>query len=444
MKPLPKKNDTVSVYGLGRSGRALVAHLVAKGVRVCAFDDKPREALGDTPLWLSSLGVPLYAGGEGEARGDFVFRTPAMRPDSPVLCRAALRGAVVMGEAEYFARLCPAPVYAVSGSDGKTTTATLLSHLLSTGGRRVYLGGNIGRSLLPFLDEMTVRDACVLELSSFQLQDMDTRFAVGVLTNLTPNHLNWHMGFEEYAAAKRRLALSSDTLVLRKGLFEDLLARRFSTDGDADFTLRDGVLWGLGVPLCRADEMRLSGRHNIENLLAASAAAAEVATPRAVRELALRFGGVAHRAEWVTRVRGVSYINSSIDTTPSRTAATLASLSGEGRVHLLLGGRGKGLSYEVLTDALRGRDALCYLFGESASAAACALAKTGIPHAGFARLEEAFFAASGAAARGDTVLLSPAATAFDEFVDYEARGERFRRLCEQIKEQEKENDEQEF
>ncbi|MBQ9736291.1 MAG: UDP-N-acetylmuramoyl-L-alanine--D-glutamate ligase [Clostridia bacterium] len=444
MKPLPKKHDTASVYGLGRSGRALVAHLVALGVRVCAFDDKPREALGDLPRWLSSLGVPLYAGGEGESRGDFVFRTPAMRPDSPVLCRAALRGATVMGEAEYFARLCPAPIYAVSGSDGKTTTATMLAHLLASGGRRVYLGGNIGRSLLPFLSGMRQEDACVLELSSFQLQDMDTRFAVGVLTNLTPNHLNWHKSFEEYAAAKRRLALSSDLPVLRRGLFEDLDARRFSVEGDADFTLRDGVLWGLGVPLCHAAQMRLSGRHNIENLLAASAAAAGEITPRAVRELAMRFGGVAHRAEWVCDVRGVRYINSSIDTTPSRTAITLAALSGEGRLHLLLGGREKGLSYEVLTDALRGKRTLCYLFGESAPVAARALAGTGIAHASFLGMRDAFLAASGAAERGDTVLLSPAATAFDEFVDYEARGECFRRLCGQIKEQENENDEQHF
>ena len=438
MKPLPRKNDTASVFGLGRSGRALVAHLVAEGVRVCAFDDKPREALGDVPLWLFSLGVPLFAGGEGEARGDFVFRTPAMRPDSPVLCRAALRGATVMGEAEYFVRLCPVPVYAVSGSDGKTTTATMLSHLLSSGGRRVYLGGNIGRSLLPFLGGMRAGDVCVLELSSFQLQDMEVRFHAGVLTNLTPNHLNWHKSLEEYAEAKRRLALSSELCVLRRGLFEELPARRFSADAPADFTLRDGVLWGLGVPLCRESEMRLSGRHNIENLLAAAAAAADAVTPRAVRELAMRFGGVAHRAEWVCEVHGVCFINSSIDTTPSRTAATLAGLSPLRRVHLLLGGRGKGLSYEVLIDALRARDIPCYLFGESADALARALRGVGHPYAVFARMEDAFFAAVAAARKGEGVLLSPAATAFDEFVDYEARGEHFRRLCEQIKETEKE------
>jgi UDP-N-acetylmuramoylalanine--D-glutamate ligase len=157
-----------------------------------------------------------------------------------------------------------------------------------------------------------------------------------------------------------------------------------------------------------------------------------------VRDLARRFGGVAHRAEWVCDAQGVRFVNSSIDTTPSRTAATLAGLPKQGRVHLLLGGRGKGLSYEVLTDALRGTDAHGYLFGESAVTAARALAGTGVPHASFEKMEDAFLAAVREAERGDTVLLSPAATASDEFVDYEARGECFRRLCGQIKEKEKE------
>lgn len=433
MKPIPKKHDTVSVFGLGRSGRALIAHLCAVGAHVYAFDDAPEEALGDIPAWLSSLGVPLYAGGTGEARGEFVFRTPAMRPDAPALCRAALRGAVVLGEAEYFAALCPCPIYAVTGSDGKTTTATMLAHLLSASGKRVYLGGNIGRSLLPFLGEMRADDVCVLELSSFQVCDMECRFAVGAVTNLSPNHLNWHTSFSEYEGAKRRLAVLSERRVLRAGLFDELSGTRFSASEEADFCLRNGMLFGFGVPLCAASDVRLPGRHNIENLLCAAAAAADAVTPAAVRELARRFGGVAHRAEWVGRRRGVDFINSSIDTTPTRTAATLRALAERsGRILLLLGGRGKGVSNEPLLPALLGGRVRPYLFGEAAEEMGAFLSAHAVSYAFSPTMGEALRAAYADAREGDTVLLSPAATSFDAFVDYEARGDFFRRAVESL------------
>lgn len=428
MKPMPRKNDTASVFGLGRSGRALVTHLVRAGVRVYAFDDAPREALGDIPLWLSSLGVPLYAGGKAEARGTFVFRTPAMRPDHPTLCRAALRGAVVMGEAEYFAALCPCPILAVTGSDGKTTTSTMLAGLLASSGKRVYLGGNIGRSLLPFLDEMRADDLCVLELSSFQLSDMECTFHTGVVTNLTPNHLNWHRSLAEYESAKRRLPRLSERRVLRAGLFPEMDALRFSCDTDADFTLRDGVLYGLGLPLMRASDVRVEGKHNLENLLAAACAAAPYVTPAALRRFARAFGGAPHRMEKVAERDGVRYINSSIDTTPSRTAATVAAQRDKGRLLVLLGGRGKHLSYAPLCDALAASDARAFLFGEAEEEMACALGERGIPFARCGSMEGALDAAQGEATAGDTVLLSPAATSFDAFIDFEQRGDAFRAL----------------
>lgn len=428
MKPLPRKNDTASVFGLGRSGRALITHLVRNGVRVYAFDDAPKERLGDTPLWLSSLGVPLFAGGRGEARGDFVFRTPSMRPDSPVLCRAALRGATVMGEAEYFASLCPSPIYAVTGSDGKTTTSSMLAGLLSTTGKRVYLGGNIGRSLLPFLDEITPDDICVLELSSFQLSDMECTFDTGVITNLTPNHLDWHKSFEEYAAAKRRLATLSHRTVLKQGLFSDLPALRFSGTATADFTVRGEHLFGMGIPLCSTADVRAEGAHNLENLLAAAAAASPLVTPSAVRSFARRFGGAPHRMELVATHSGVRYVNSSIDTTPTRTAATLAAQRKNGRILLLLGGRGKKLSADPLTAALQGMDAFCFLFGEAEAELALAVKESGRPYLRCGSMENAFRAAKAEAKKGDTVLLSPAATSYDAYVDFEERGEHFRKL----------------
>lgn len=428
MKPMPKKNDVASVFGLGRSGRALITHLVRRGVRVYAFDDREREALGDIPVWLSSLGVPLLAGGRGEARGEFVFRTPAMRPDHPALMRASLRGATVMGEAEYFASLCKAPIYAVTGSDGKTTTSTMLARLLTASGKRVYLGGNIGRSLLPFVDEMTAEDACVLELSSFQLMDMDTRFDTAVVTNITPNHLDWHKSFKEYEEAKRRLPLLSDRRVLKKGVFEDMDALRFSLDGSTDFTLRDGVLYGMGIPLVCARGLGVPGEHNLLNLLAAVAAASPFVTPSDVRRFAYAFTGAPHRMETVGEKKGVKYIDSSIDTTPSRTAATLSAIEGTGRLLLLLGGRGKRLSLEPLTEAITAKGAVSFLFGEMEEELSHALLEKCLPFVRCGSMEKAVKRAMLEACPGDTVLLSPAATSYDAFADFEARGDAFRDL----------------
>ena len=437
MKPMPGKNDAVSVCGLGRSGRALITHLVRRGVRVYAFDDAERESLGDLSRWLSSLDVPLYAGGTGEVRGSFVFRTPAMRPDHPRLLRAALRGATVLGEAEYFAMLSPAPVFAVSGSDGKTTTATMLAGLLALSGKRVYLGGNIGRSLLPFLDEMTGEDIAVLELSSFQLMDMECPIDTGILTNITPNHLNWHTGMEEYTAAKARLPMLAGRCVLPVDLFPELPAIRFDTEGRGDFTLRNGMLLGYGIPLCAERDVRVAGEHNRKNLLAAAAAAAPFITPAEVKDYARRFGGVPHRMECVALLGGVRYIDSSIDTTPSRTVRTLSAIEKEGRVLLLLGGRGKGVSYAPLTEALRGRHVYGFLFGEAEAELLAALRAAGVPAFPCGRMEEACERAFSFAKEGDTVLLSPAATSYDAFPDYAARGELFAALVKNRQNKEK-------
>lgn len=432
MKPLPKKNDTASVVGMGRSGRALVSHLTEMGVHVYAFDDKPREALGDLPDRLSALGVPLLAGGEGELRGGFVFRSPSVRPDAPRLCRAALRGATVWGEAEYFAALCPCPIYGVTGSDGKTTTATMIASLLASTGRRVHLGGNIGRSLLPFLSDIKPNDACVLELSSFQLMDFSVPLDTGVVTNLSPNHLNWHIDFAEYAAAKERMVSLSRRVILEEGLFARVSALRFSARGEGDVTVKDGYVTAFGVPLFSASRLRLKGEHNLKNLLAATAALADRVTPRALLSFAETFGGVPHRMEKVGEKRGITFLNSSIDTTPTRTAATMAALE-EGRILLLLGGRGKHLPLAPLREAA-GRAKKVYLFGETQGENAAFLRKHSLPHLACGSMEAALFAAYTEAEAGDTVLLSPAATAYDAYRDYEERGDTFRRLVSELPE----------
>jgi len=427
-----KASDSVSVLGLGRSGMAAVEYFVKKGATVYAFDDAPEELLGDKCRRLRALGVPLLSSDE-EIRGDLVFRSPAIRPDTPRLCRARLRGATVTGEAEYFARFSPAPVFAVTGSDGKTTTSSYLAALLESTGRRVYLGGNIGRSLLPFLDEITENDLCVLELSSFQLMDFETSVYAGVVTNLSPNHLNWHKDMAEYAAAKKRLLSCAAHKVLNKAVFLDAEGVRFSGCEQADYAVRGGVLFGRGVPLCKEGEVLLPGRHNIENLLAASAASEALITPFAVSSVARRFSGAPHRLEPLGNRHGIFFYNSSIDTTPSRTAASLAALRGRHkRIFLLLGGRTKGLPLSPLADTVKESGARPYLFGEAREEIAHALDKAGISYTAAASMEIAARLAFADAERGDAVLLSPACTSFDAYADFEARGEAFRYVVKNI------------
>ncbi|MBO5653579.1 MAG: UDP-N-acetylmuramoyl-L-alanine--D-glutamate ligase [Clostridia bacterium] len=432
MKPLPTRNDVASVVGVGRSGWALISHLTERGVRVYAFDDKPREALGDLPARLAAMDVPLFASGEGELRGSFVFRSPSVRPDTPRLCRATLRGATVWGEAEYFAALCPCPIYGVTGSDGKTTTATMIASLLTASGRRTHLGGNIGRSLLPFLPDMRREDACVLELSSFQLMDFSVPVHTGVVTNLSPNHLNWHTDFAEYAAAKRRLVSLSHRAVLEEGLFEGVSALRFSARGEGNVTVKDGYITGFGVPLFSARHLKLRGEHNLKNLLAATAALGDVITPSMLLSFAQDFAGVPHRMERVGEKRGIHFINSSIDTTPTRTAATVAAM-GEERFLLLLGGQGKHLPLAPLETAVKKAEKV-YLFGEIGAEIAAFLDGLGLTYLACGSMEAAVLAAYAEASAGDNVLLSPAATAYDAYRDYEERGEVFRRIVQKLPE----------
>lgn len=233
----------------------------------------------------------------------------------------------------------------------------------------------------------------------------------------------------EYIAAKRRICTLASRLVLPSGLFPELPATRFGEEADADFALWEGMLLGYGIPLCRESDVRVAGVHNRRNLLAAAAAAAPLVTPHAVRDYARRFAGVSHRMECVGAHAGVRYLDSSIDTTPTRTARTLSAL-GEGRILLLLGGRGKALSYGPLIQALRAREVRCFLFGEAEAEMLTVLSASGVPALACGRMEDAALAAFAEARTGDTVLLSPAATSYDAFCDYAERGDRFRGLVE--------------
>ena len=336
------KGKTAAVIGLGVSNRPLVELLARNGVKVIACDRKERAALGGAAAHYEALGAVLHLG-EGYLRdldADVVFRTPGMRPDVPELLEAKAHGAVITSEMEAFFAVCPCPILGVTGSDGKTTTASVIAELLKAEGRRVWLGGNIGRPLLADAEQMTPDDLAVLELSSFQLMDMPYSPQVAVLTNLAPNHLDVHRDMAEYIASKENIYLhqstrdtaifNADNAITRnlsgKAVGRARLFSRQEEVADGAF-VRGGAIWlrdaaGEREVLPLAD-IRLPGWHNVENYMAALLAVDGLVRDETVRRVAQEFAGVEHRIEFVRELHGVRYYNDSIATSPTRTIAGL-------------------------------------------------------------------------------------------------------------------------
>lgn len=439
---------SVTLLGFGRSGEAVLPTLLACGARVTVRD---RRSLPDTLTAPYRARGVRFITGHGYLDGlceEVIFRSPVIRPDLPALKAAVARGARLTGEYDEFARLTPALRLGVTGSDGKTTTATLAARMLEEdthNDRHIFLGGNIGVPLFPLLPQMRTGDLAVLELSSFQLMSAPLPPTRAVITNITQNHLNWHTDMAEYTAAKECI-LGADTVpVLNADNATTAAMARirpdsfvFSSHRDKSSIARDFphchriYIDGLticadGVPLLPLEEIRLPGRHNIENYMAAIGLVLPYLEDReAVRRVARSFYGVPHRLELVGEESGVLYYNSSIDSTPTRTAAALSALNA--RPILLCGGRGKGLSLAPLARAVQTHAKAVILFGESREALCEALRDCGVPLLSASTMKEAFFLAKDMARTGDTVLLSPACTSFDEFTDFNERGECFRRL----------------
>lgn len=432
---------TFSILGFGRSGRAAADYLLPRGGRLTVFDEKPLPP--EVKESFRARGVRFCEGAfPPEFPGEVLVRSPGIRPDIPPILAALARGAELGSETGLFLDACPATVIGVTGSDGKTTTAALIAALLGAGGKRVFCGGNNGTPLLPHVEEMTKTDFAVLELSSFQLMTPERAPAVAVITNLSPNHLNWHRNMAEYIAAKCRIFRGAGRLVTnadcaltrniaeeaeRAGVpvtlfslsshFSDREKERVYPEGDHVVVAGENELSSFD---CRC--FRLPGRHNLENLCAALGAAAPYLSRRTVPAALSAFRGVPHRLQYAGTVNGVEYYNSSIDTSPSRTAAALSALSC--RPLVIAGGRGKGIPLTPLADALAEHAKAVFLYGETAGEIAEEL-NGRVPATVFGAFREAFSAASAAAVPGDTVLLSPGCTAFDQFRDFEERGEVF-------------------
>jgi len=436
---------SVALLGFGRANRAVADWLLQQGGTATVYADTPVEQQSKTRY--ESCGLCFCEGGFPDVLTQQVLvRSPGIRPDAKPIAAALARGACLTSEIELLLALTPALPLGVTGSDGKTTTATLAAALLRAAGHRTWLGGNNGTPLLARVGEMRKGDLLVLELSSFQLMTLSNPLARAVITNITPNHLNWHPDMDEYVAAKCRIFGRDTHLVLNadNAVTAAIAATRerntclFSARRKGDALPARGRIYACGERVIvgsDAQERRfdclsafsLPGAHNLENLLAAVGLTAPYLTPEAPMHALADFRGVAHRLEYVDTVDGVAYYNSSIDTSPSRTAAALSALSAHPIV--ILGGRGKGVSFAPLTAALAHSAKAACLYGEAASEIVGALPQ-GLPFVLKRGFDEAFSAAVAFAEAGDTVLLSPACTAFGEFRDFEARGKHF---CELVK-----------
>lgn len=435
------------VLGIGVSNRPLIKMLLSYGISVTACDKTPREQADPEVLELERQGAVLKLGNDylNDLAADIVFRTPGMHPDKPELRALTEQGAELSSEMEAFFEVCPCKIIAVTGSDGKTTTTTIISELLKRAGYRVWIGGNIGQPLLPNANEMAKDDIAVVELSSFQLMTMKRSPQIAVVTNLAPNHLDVHTDMAEYIQAKEnifRYQSEADTVVLN---LDNKITASFGAKakGEARYFSRtqnvaNGVFLHSGsilkedVPVLDTADILLPGVHNIENYMAAICAVWDLVSTEVIAEVARSFRGVEHRIELVRELHGVRYYNDSIASSPSRTIAGLHSF--DRKVILIAGGYDKNIPFDVLGPEIVQHVKRLILCGATAekirqAVEVCRESADGQPEIVIcSSLQEAVLDAHDHAAAGDIVTLSPACAAFDQFKNFMVRGQTFKEL----------------
>lgn len=434
------------VLGIGVSNRPLIRLLLQHGISVTACDKTPYEQLDPEVYELERNGANLKVGETylDDLTADIVFRTPGMHPNQSAIRALCDAGAELTSEMEVFFKVCPCPIIGVTGSDGKTTTTTIIGEILKQAGKRVWVGGNIGQPLLPLVHEMREADVAVVELSSFQLLTMDHSPSVAVITNLAPNHLDVHKDMAEYIEAKRNLYLhqtAGDRLVLN---LDNEITASFAATATSEvnwFSMKqeharvyckDQTIFLDGRPLLKVSDILLPGRHNIENYMAAICAVQGLADDGDIIHVARNFKGVEHRIELVRELNGVRYYNDSIASTPTRTIAGLHSFPQ--KVILIAGGYDKHIPFDDLGVEAVSHVRRLILCGATADKIKSAV----INAAGYQEgrpdivvcntLEDAVSDAHRNAVPGDVVTLSPACAAFDQFKNFMVRGRYFKEL----------------
>lgn len=442
------KDQKIAVLGLGVSNRPLVRLLLEFGCDVVGCDKTPRENLETEVLELEKLGCKLQVGEnylEG-VRADVVFRTPGMHPGNPAIEALRQRGAKITSEMEVFFEVCPCNLIAVTGSDGKTTTTTLVSEMLKASGKTVWLGGNIGTPLLPLCRQMNKEDYAVVELSSFQLMDMERSPQRALITNLAPNHLDIHKDMEEYVEAKKNIYRFQDETGILVLNADNAITAGLRGNGETRFFSRkqrtncvweeNGAIYRRGEKILETRDILIPGTHNIENYMAAIALTEGLVTDEAICQVARNFGGVEHRIELVRVKDGVRFYNDSIASSPSRTIAGLRSFPE--RVILIAGGYDKHIPYDVLGPEICKHVKKLFLGGATGPKIRTAVEQApeytpGHPEiVDCADFTQAVLAAAKAARPGDVVLMSPASAAFDQFKNFMVRGQYFKKLIKEL------------
>lgn len=442
------KGKRIAVVGIGVSNLPLIELLLARGCSVTACDKRTPEELGDVYSKLIAEGVTLHLGSRylDDLDYDIIFRTPGLHPKA--LEGARKYSAVVTSEMEAFFQVCPCPIIAVTGSDGKTTTTTLISEMLKLQGYRVHLGGNIGKPLLAEVPDMSREDIAVLELSSFQLHSMKCHPQTAVITNIAPNHLDVHPDFEDYIAAKKNIFLAQDPIDrLVLNLDNDITAS-FASQARSQiswfsrkkvvkngYSCAEGKIYRNGSYFMDSADIKIPGDHNIENMMAAFAAVDGLVSEDNCRTIAKSFAGVPHRIEHIRTLRGVKFYNDSIASSPSRTIAGLRSF--DQKVILIAGGHDKNIPFAPLALEILQKVKALFLTGETATKIEDAVinAQNGqhsVPIFVIDNFKQAVLAAADYAQSGDIVLLSPACSSFDKFKNFVERGNTFKKIIQEL------------
>lgn len=436
----------VAVVGIGVSNIPLINFLLDLGATVTAFDKKTKEELADIATDFESKGVELELGEAylNNLTGfQVVFKTPSMRIDSEALVKVKKEGAYITSEMEEFVRYTKGKVYGITGSDGKTTTTTIISKLLEAQGYKTWVGGNIGTPLFSQIESINEEDRVVLELSSFQLMTMTENVDVAICTNLAPNHLDMHKDMQEYIDAKKNIYLyqkSNSILVINreneitykfkkeaKGIVKEFSSKREISDGAY---YKEGVLYLEGKEVCKKEDIVIKGMHNVENYLAAFIATKNDVSIETMKKIAEAFTGVEHRCELVREIDGVKYYNDSIASSPTRTLAGLNAF--DEKVILIAGGYDKHIPFEplayegypyikelILLGATKEKIKAVFdkLYEEKGIKVNIKIAES---------LEAAVKIAKETSTSGDIVILSPACASFDMYPNFMVRGNEFK------------------
>lgn len=447
------KTKKVAVIGLGVSHNDLITLLLSKEIAVTVLDKRSPEKIGADYEALKKIGAAFITGEDYLSHlteFDIVFRTPGMYFNNEMITAARAKGVCITSELEVFFELCPCRIFAVTGSDGKTTTTTLIGEFFKAIGKTVHTGGNIGKPLLSRIEQINPEDICAAELSSFQLLSMRQSPDVAVITNISPNHLDVHGTMEEYIGAKKNILLhqngfsravlnadNAETIALAPLVRGCLctFSRKASVENGAYLDENNNIIRvvnGKTETIMNADDIRIPGIHNVENYLTAIAAVGAEIPAEVIKKVAHEFGGVEHRIEFVREVDGVKYYNDSIASSPTRTIAGLNSF--KQKIIVIAGGYDKKIPYAPLGPVLCNRAKAVVLLGATAPKIEEAILnapnykESGITLFHAKTLEEAVALAKSFAESGDVVSLSPASASFDLYKNFEQRGKHFKNI----------------